>query len=145
MSVIAWDGKQLAADKRLTCGAAILTTTKIFKLRDCLVGYVGTADAGAELLAWYGAGADPNTFPDAQRGEDAAAELLVIGPNKCITTYERTPYPIAYEDKQFAMGSGRDYAMAAMHLGKSARQAVALACVFCSDCGNGIDTLVFSK
>jgi hypothetical protein len=139
MSVIAWDGQRLAADKRLSCNGAILTTTKIFKVRDCLVGYVGNADAGEELLAWFCEGADPSTFPEAQRGDECAAELLVIRPDHTITTYERTPHPITYEDAQFAIGSGRDYALAAMHLGKTARQAVEVACLFCSECGNGVD------
>lgn len=45
MSVIAWDGERLAADKRATLGTLIRTTTKVFHLGDALAAYAGDADA----------------------------------------------------------------------------------------------------
>jgi ATP-dependent protease HslVU (ClpYQ) peptidase subunit len=45
------------------------------------------------------------------------------------------------EDPFIAFGAGRDYAMAAMHLGCDAHRAVEVACVFDTGCGMGIDTL----
>jgi ATP-dependent protease HslVU (ClpYQ) peptidase subunit len=48
---------------------------------------------------------------------------------------------VHYEDKKTATGSGRDYALAAMHCGKTAREAVEIACLFETGCGNGVDEL----
>ena len=45
------------------------------------------------------------------------------------------------EDQFAAWGSGRDFALTAMHLGKSAREAVEIACLFENGCGNGVDVL----
>jgi ATP-dependent protease HslVU (ClpYQ) peptidase subunit len=68
--------------------------------------------------------------------------MTVVNRDGSVMRYEGA-WPIPIEDRQFAMGSGRDYARAAMHLGCSAAEAVAVACEFDENCGNGIDTLVF--
>ena len=141
MSVIAWDGRTLAADKRASLGSLYRTTRKLFAARGCLVAYSGNADQGEEMLAWWRAGADPTTFPASQRDRDDYSGILVIEPSLRILKWERTPYPLTFEDDQFAIGSGRDFALAAMHCGKTAAEAVAVACHFDSGCGNGIDTL----
>lgn len=141
MSVIAWDGKTLAADKRACYGTAILTTTKIFKVNDCLVGYTGNATFGEQMLAWFRAGLRPEDFPASQRDKDDWAAFLVIWPSGAIGRFERTPYPLTYEGQFFAAGSGGDFALAAMHLGKTAREAVELACLLDSGCGNGTTEL----
>ena len=65
----------------------------------------------------------------------------MIGPDKSIRKWERSPYPLKFHDEQFAIGSGRDFALAAMYLGKTAAQAVEVACVFDSGCGNGVDAM----
>lgn len=142
MSVIAWDGVTLAADKRATFGGnLILTTTKIKRVGDWLVGYAGGADFGEQMVAWFRDGADPDKFPASQRDKDDWAGMLVVGHGAPIRRYERTPYPIFFEDRCIAIGSGRDFAMAAMHLGCDARRAVEVACALDSGCGNGVDTL----
>jgi len=145
MSVIAWDGKTLAADKLGCMGSLKITITKIFCLATCLVGYVGEIDAGEELVDWFSNGAVPGDFPAGQRNIDKSNWLLVIAPDKSIKKYERTPFPITIEDPFFAMGSGRDYAMAAMYLGKTAREAVEIACIFDNGCGNGVDVFAHPK
>lgn len=142
MSVIAWDGKTLAADKRASIGNLIRTTTKIFRHGgEALVGYAGNADAGEEVLEWFRSGGDPDKFPASQRDKDDWDGLMVVWRNGTIWKYERTPYPIRFEPQHFAIGSGRDFALAAMYLGRSAQQAAELASVFDSSCGNGVDAL----
>ena len=143
MSIIAWDGQRLAADKRASIGSLIRTTTKVFRLPVTLAGYEGDADAGEEILAWFKAGHDPKTFPASQRSKDTWAGLLIIWPDGVLWKYEHTPYPIPFPPQQFAIGSGRDFALAAMHLGKTAAEAVEIACHFDSGCGNGVDVLQF--
>ena len=143
--MIAWDGKTLAADKRATNGTLIRTTTKAFHLGDSLAAYSGNVDFGEEVLAWFKDGHDPAKFPPSQRDKDDWCGLLIVWPDGSLRRYERTPYPIKYPPQQFAIGCGRDFALAAMHLGKTAAEAVAVACVFDSACGNGVDVLSFEE
>ena len=77
-----------------------------------------------------------------QRGDkDDWSGFMVFKRNAPIERYERSPYPVRFEGDHFAAGCGRDFAMAAMHLGKSAREAVEVAMALDNCCGNGIDTL----
>lgn len=141
MTVIVWDGITLAADKRACHGDTIYTTTKIFKARGCLVGYAGHASFGQQMLAWFNAGEIPVDFPNTQRDKDDWAGLLVIRPDGTVQKFERTPYAHTFHDKQVAIGSGSDFAKAAMHLGCTAEQAVGVASAMNISCGNGVDTL----
>lgn len=145
MSVIAWDGKTLAADKRASLGTLIRTTTKIARCKHgALAGYSGAAAAGEELLAWVNDGGHAADFPAARRNPQAEfALLLLVWQSGELWLYENTPYPMKFPPQQFAIGSGRDFALAAMHLGRSASDAVGVACQFDSGCGNGVDTLTF--
>jgi ATP-dependent protease HslVU (ClpYQ) peptidase subunit len=121
MSVIAWDGHVLAADKQATNNGLKRTTTKIHRAGECLVAFTGDASQGMLMVDW--------------------APVAVIRPDRTIATYERTPVPVVIEDRFYAAGCGRDYAMAVMHLGLGAVKAVEVACALDAFCGNGMDTL----
>ncbi|MGL4648756.1 MAG: hypothetical protein ACRC1H_05060, partial [Caldilineaceae bacterium] len=110
MSVIAWDGKTLAADKRASMGTLYRTTTKAFHLGDALAAYAGDADAGEEILQWFKDGRDPARFPPTQRDRDTWAGLLIVWADGSLWKYERTPYPLRFPPQLFAIGSGRDFA-----------------------------------
>ena len=140
MTIIAWDGKTLAADRRVTQASYKgYSATKIHAWDGGLCGFAGDLDTGVTLLAWLHAGADPNTFPQIQ-SEDPST-LLVIYADGQVAQYGRTPFPMYMEGPFHAVGSGRSYALAAMHLGKNAKRAVEVACALDAGCGNGIDTL----
>jgi hypothetical protein len=139
MSVIAYDGNILAADKRVTSGGLRHTCTKIEKHNNQLYAITGIWDIGAEMREWHKAGADPEKFP--AKARDDKATLIVIN-TKGIHVYDAGPFPMIYESKQAAWGSGRDFAEATMHLGKDAVQAVRVACHFQTDCGDGYDELM---
>lgn len=139
MTCIAWDGKTLAADKRVSFGASISTTTKIHRIDGMLVGCAGGAAQGVSCIQWVRDGMDRSQYPAAQK-EDPCS-LLIIQPNGAIHYYSKTPDPLMVDDKTFAIGSGSEYAEAALYLGKTAREAVEVAIALNSGCGNGIDTL----
>jgi hypothetical protein len=143
MTTIAWDGTTLAADKRATTSGMIFTVTKIFRVRGCLVGAAGDFDRIMESIAWFAAGADPAKLPPHHRSNDDFVGLLVIWPNGLIEKYERGPVPYKIESPFFAIGSGRDFAMAAMHMGRNSVEAVEVALALDSGSGNGIDTMTF--
>lgn len=141
MTVIAWDGKTLAADKRAVTSGLARTVTKILRHQDKLLGASGTFDNGNQMVEWFKGGCDPEKFPRCQSDKDDYTILVVVDSNG-LRIYEKGPYPLLMEDPFFAAGSGRDYAIAAMHLGCSASEAVSVACKFDTSCGNGIDELV---
>lgn len=140
MTVIAWDGKTLAADKRLSANGVSLTGTKIYRVGKLLCGLVGSTAAALEMLAWIKGGRKVEDFPEAQR-EDPTPCVAVVIEKRAVLSYEGTPYGIAFEDPFTAFGSGREFAIAAMACGKTAAEAVEIACRFETACGNGIDTL----
>lgn len=144
MTVIAWDGMTLAADKRATKWGLAYTVTKIFRVGDHLVGVAGDATRGQELIAWIRDGADPTKYPPLQDRENPAF-LTCIARDGTIRLYEKTAYPYVVEERQWADGEGRDFALAAMRMGKDARAAVEFASSFVTGCGNGVDTLSFDE
>lgn len=140
MTVIAWDGTTLAADKRVVYVGMPRTVTKIFRVANALVGIAGDGAQGMDMVRWIECGSDREKFPAAQRDKEQWATVVVVN-GAGLWLYERTPEAMRIEDSFYATGSGRDYAMAAMHFGKSAREAVEIACLFDVNCGNGIDEL----
>lgn len=140
MTVVVWDGTTLAADKRaMNNGFKGGTVTKIHRWPGGLCAFSGDFDVGVQMVEWLRAGADPAKYPAQQ--EKNAANFLVIHNDGNVVRYESVPIPLKMENAHQAMGSGRDYALAALHLGYSARVAVETACALDSGCGNGIDTL----
>lgn len=140
MTCVAWDGKTLAADKRVTYVGLARTVTKIFRVGEALVGFAGDGGQCMEVLEWIQGGCVPDKFPASQRDKDQWSNVVVVRAGG-VWSYERSPFPIRIEDGHYAAGSGRDYALAAMHLGKTAAEAVEIACIFDVSCGNGVDTL----
>lgn len=142
MTVIAWDGKTLAADRRMSnSSGGHCSVTKIHRTPGgALIAGTGNIDVVNELRAWFEAGRDPEKFPQSAR-EDAATLVAIVDGE--VWQFVAGPYPVRVEDAIAAWGSGRPFALTAMTLGKTAREAVEVACVLCTNCGNGIDTLVF--
>lgn len=142
MTVIAWDGKTLAADKRLGCNGYPATTTKIRRTAEGdLIGTTGDSGMGRGLMAWYESGANPSEYPANRVDGGCRSTMLVIRRNGSICLFGSDPYPIEIENRFHALGSGGDFALAAMHLGHDAYAAVKVATALDNDCGNGIDTL----
>lgn len=145
MTVIAWDGKTLAADKQSTNVGYGSTVTKIFRSHDVLVGLAGSAGHAMELLRWWESGAKPDAWPETRDKADTSniGTLVVVDGPRRVLTYAGNggPYPELCESEFFACGCGRDYALATMYLGHDARRAVEVACALDVFCGMGIDTL----
>lgn len=141
MTVIAWDGKTLCADKRGVSNGWYFSLTKIFRIDKGLVGIDGNYDVGLELIEWLKEGADPKTYPEIQKDNERYAHMVLITAENVILQYARRPYAIRLEEKFFASGAGRDFALAALSMGKTSREAVEIACQLDNSCGNGIDEL----
>lgn len=141
MTIVAWDGKTLAADKAGTNCGYRRTVTKIFRVPDGLVGFAGDGSRALALLEWFKNGRDPAMWPKFQEDADTAVGCMFIANDGQNYGYHLTPYPERSQDRFDAIGSGRDYALAAMYLGHDARRAVEVASALDNGCGNGIDVL----
>lgn len=141
MTVIAWDGRTLAADKQGTQHNLKMTVTKIHKINGCLLFSSGELSRVTALYHWFEQGALESNYPDFQNVRETYEPLTVIKPDGRIWRYEMSAHPFEIEEVQYACGSGRDFALAAMKVGKNAVQAVEIACEFDPNCGMGMDVL----
>jgi len=141
MTCIAYDGKTLAADKQCTTVGYAHKVTKIFRVPGGRVGFAGNGGHSVALLEWFRNGRDVATWPKKDGGDSASA--VFVSDDGIVHGYsgDDGPHAMIYEDKFVAWGAGRDYALAAMYLGRTAREAVEVACVLDTTCGMGIDIL----
>jgi hypothetical protein len=139
MTVIAWDGKMLAADKASTSSGYLGTVTKIYRVPGGIVGFSGDADKAMDLLEWFRKGRHAEHYPAGQK--EGGADALFIDAEGRVFMFDKTHNATMREEKFVAMGCGRDYALAVMYLGHDARRAVEVACALDNGCGKGIDTL----
>lgn len=144
MTVIAWDGTTLAADKRVLGGYLISgATKKIFRIGDALVGISGPLAESMARVAWWRDGARPEAFPGTKAAPDDRVEMLVIRQGELPRLYGESPHPAPMTERCVALGSGEALALMAMRCGHDAAEAVRLTCELNASCGNGIDTLTF--
>lgn len=144
MTVIAWDGTTLAADKQCTLYGCPSTVTKIFRVPDGLLGLMGSEPHARAILAWFQngmSGAYPHPFDN---DVEHRGEAILITPQREIRKFYLGPHYAIQEDKCGAWGGGGDFAAAALYLGETARRAVEVACALHVNCGMGIDTLTLT-
>lgn len=139
MTTIAYDGKTLAVDRRVTRGGLYGTTTKAFKLETgAVMAFCGSMAHAMTLKRWYLAGTDPATYPDFQKDEEKNT-FMIVADRGVVKVYEQTPDPIFIQDRMMAWGSGRDFALGAMACGKTAAESIEVASQFDPGTGGGVD------
>lgn len=145
MTVIAFDGRTLAADRSVVNNGLASTATKIHRVGSLLCGGSGCVSSCNAMLDWVRGGRDPKAFPAGQVDPKGDwSPFLVIEADGQILLYDNNPFPTRYDRRRqrfYAIGSGRDYAMAAMYLGCDAKRAVNVASALEVGCGNGVDVL----
>jgi ATP-dependent protease HslVU (ClpYQ) peptidase subunit len=126
MTTIATDGKSVASDSLRVCGSERVDecTRKIRKVDGVVYAFTGDFAAFAAAIDWHKSGAVHGDAPKA--GKDGSWRLLIMGPDEVTSYVSDLPYPEPYPYPQ-AFGSGAGYAMAALKLGKSSREAIELA------------------
>jgi ATP-dependent protease HslVU (ClpYQ) peptidase subunit len=139
MTTVAFDGLTMAADSRGTDDdAGIVKCQKIYRKRlgkrDCLIGIAGDEFAALVFIDWYGSG---KPVPHELISLDPETEDfgVMIWDGRKLWQANRFCRPVEILDKKFAIGSGAQFALAAMDCGKTAKQAVQLACR--RDCNSG--------
>jgi len=137
MTVIAWDGKTLAADKQSVSNGKRSLAQKIIIEKGIIFAISGCIEHFQPLREWYLNGCDVEKYPKFQT-TDSWSRLVVVE-NKVCYWFESQPYKVQVLDEFTAFGSGRDYALGAMAMGADAEKAVLIANMFDIDCGFGVD------
>lgn len=143
MTVIAWDGKTLAADRKsISCGVG-REVTKIWKVRGHLIGGAGgLAQCIAVRDWWTDWNADPKLWPmELQADKDDWCEFVIICPDGTAHRYQKHPIKLPIFEPLYATGCGEDFAMGAMAAGANAIKAVQIASDYREGCGMGVDWL----
>jgi hypothetical protein len=138
MSILAYDGKLIAADRQGTINDTRGTMKKLVKVGNVVIGWVGTQTNGLIMMRWFLDGADPAKFPETNDDPGTCSRLIVVSKKELIL-FEASPEPMKFLDKKQAFGSGMDLALGAMAMGANAKQAVQIACKYDIHCGMGID------
>lgn len=137
MTVIAWDGNTLAADRMCNSNGLATEMEKLKTLSDGrLVAVWGTAVYFHSLIEWLEAGALPLNFP--RMPDEGWAGLVEVKPDR-VNYYENNPHPLTVTGEFMAWGYGREFAIGAMAAGADAVAAVNIASRHCVYCGNGIN------
>ena len=139
MTTVAWDGQTLATDRMASVGGSKhASIKKIYTIKGG--GYAaasGHAGAIELMFRWLDHGAVIDDYP---LTDPELCTVIVITEDSQLLQYDG-PMPVKLEAKFYAIGSGRDFALAAMHLGYDAKKAVEVGSALDQSTGNGIDSV----
>lgn len=145
MTVIAFDGHTVAADRQASVRGVKATMAKLARASDgSVMAMMGNAQHGLMMFQWYENGCDPEKWPKpfAFDDLDTMATVAVFKKGMPVQVFEPLyPVPLIVLDKVWAGGCGRGIALGAMSQGANAQSAVAAAILYDSDCGMGIDSM----
>jgi hypothetical protein len=113
--------KEIAADSMCSGEGGYYSVCKLRHWKD---GVAGAAGDWVQILKFFNSienGGDLDSYCDVE-----CMELRAEG----IYVYESTLIPARIKEPFYAIGTGSAYAIAAMHLGKSPREAVEIAALF---------------
>lgn len=131
MTTIIADRRGMAADRQTTHGDQKAFGVKIFRVRETIIGMAGDAPLCEQYLEWVEGGEKPDV------DEDAEIDVLILTRNSlyfCSGNFTR----MKIDDPFYAIGTGSQAALAAMHMGANPVQAVEIACKI--DPSSGIDS-----
>jgi hypothetical protein len=150
MTCIATDGITMAGDGLEESDGIIvgLKAVKVFHAKDgSVVGCSGNSGAIAVVRKWFEAGCPKDDIPDVREAKDdpyGPFNILILRRNRLVEYMDWNFVPAPCEVPA-TLGSGRDYARAAILLGHSPREAVAFAAEHCTAVGGQIVELTPRK
>ena len=145
MTTIAVNRNMMVGDRQFThsSGMKLIGKTKIYELPlpdvfDCkraFIGFAGNADAFGKAISWLH---DPTTKPPKLNG----VEMLLLDQRGKIYHGTTMTNWMELSDSHFAIGSGMQFAQAAMASGKDPYEACKIAAKFDANTGCGYTKLV---
>jgi hypothetical protein len=142
MTTIAWDGKTLATDRMASHGGSRRFVRKLFDCGEWMYGGTGNFDEVHLIAEWLTGGAKTSERVTLDESNHCGIAVRKDDGRAFSVEGKRVLF-VAIRGERFATGSGHEYAMAAMTLGKTAAQAVAFAARFDLYTGLGVDTWRF--
>lgn len=133
----------MSADTRVSGGGSMYHTVKIHRIRDCLVGMAGDVALTTKFLAWFRKECPSDELP-INNEENKSFCAIVLTP-KGLYYYADCCEPDKLKESTYAIGTGAQAAMVAMHLGKTPAQAVREAMRVDENTGGEITELHLSK
>ena len=142
MTVIAWDGRSVAADTQCSSGGYLspIPARKIIKRGEFVYGIAGWSAWFEAWIKWHETGAHPACVPTSGVDAEQSGNFLVFQAGKAFSCSAQMPY-LQEVGAPDAWGSGCDFAIGAMHAGADARQAVEIAIACSPSCGGSIDVI----
>lgn len=140
MTTIAWDGMTIAADSQSTTGGRMsFRDNKIIPgdgasingRKVIYIGLAGTSGDERHIISWLSSMKDENGVEREMNPEVDCIVMLITAEGNCFTVQKNkdNSVPWIYESHApYAIGSGADFAISAMHLGFNAKDAVSHAC-----------------
>ncbi len=128
MTTVAWDGFTLAGDTQASAAIKRLVDKVFYIRKDLYFGGSGTYEDCLAVRDWLISGGEKPEIEDDFSG-------LIIRDGTAFRI-EQKLMESQIQESHHAVGSGSAYAMMAMHLGKTAEEAVVLASLFDSDTNN---------
>ena len=138
MTTIVGDKTRLVADSRFTMfsrnGDSIITSPKLCRKRDAIIGTCGHADAADAFIRWYGSKKKSPKFKTDE------FEALVLTP-KGLFHYDENCSGGLVLTPWCAIGTGGHAAYGALYMGATLEMAVAIACKVDIYTGEPIQTM----
>jgi ATP-dependent protease HslVU (ClpYQ) peptidase subunit len=143
VTTIAFDGRTMAADRQISNGnRRERIKTKIRRLRNgALAGAAGDAYLCGHFLDWL-----DDEVTELEIADECVddVECVVAFPDGKVFIYNGRGHPIEIDEPVYAIGSGSDFALSMLEVGKSAREAVEYAHTRDTGTGKDVDVLEFA-
>ncbi len=123
MTTIVWDGKNLATDTKVS-GHKLSTVSKLMEHEGWKLAICGDWAIGTAKRQWF---IDGRQKAEWSWKDDDSTTLVAISPEGLIYSFTKEPIPMHFTSKQEVWGSGSDFALTALHLGKNAIEACQVA------------------
>jgi len=134
VTTVAFDGNTIATDSQATADY-IQSAKKLFKVNNAYIGVAGTYSYAMMFVRWYKD--QTKEKPSSKLADDDFVALVIrqgkayAYDNNCIEMPMTAPC---------AIGSGSNFAMGAMYMGATAKQAVECAKQYCPYTGGKVQT-----
>jgi 20S proteasome alpha/beta subunit len=142
MTTIAANREMMAADRRVTDGDTHFPARKIWRIGDAIVGAAGDVGGIQKFVSYLEkiGKSRRKVVPLPEFGKKEAFEAIVLTPEG-LFAYDQACRPQEIEAEFYAMGSGKQAALAALHMGANPTQAVEIACLVDNSSDGPVDTL----
>lgn len=144
MTTIAANRHCMAADRKVTDGDTRYYSKKIKRVGKAIVGCAGTAALCNQFFVWFKTRRDKDK-PVIKDADEDTLDAIVLTDEGRLFVYDKDCQVDELEDDYYAVGTGRQAALAAMFLGADPARAVQVAREIDNDTGGQIDVLETMK